>query len=715
MTDIKTLFINHPDDYKRDFDFMGAYLVDQATGLSKVTGKSYEYCLDYVKRETGPGGHFEIRDPAVEYIGKNQFEDREIRVTTLTNYIANIVNNEFIMAPTFTVYKNKKQEVAFPTIYIQDNVSNRSKHKKEAFAFKEAKDLDGFAFKWNEQNVDKVLNNGLSGAQCSPSTILFCHTLHSTLTSVCRTASGNGNSNNERIVCGNRHYWSPDIVEANILAHVRLCDRSKWQEAITKYNIHLPTPAETMAVVEYSTKLYYNDVERNKDIYRLIKSISPLERAMFCYSADFYHLAKFNRDLVYSILDKLSTQEPTPVPQNTKPSDHLNSFNDDQLALVSLSAGALMAGSSIYTIDSATKETQELVMGSITSIKEGLVDYSDILRLIFVPNIMPPTIAHLPSIVRRIGVLSDTDSTVFTVQEWIEWFWGKISFDPKPVRVGHVVAYLASASITHVLATMSANMGVAKEELFKYAMKSEYYFPVFALTSRAKTYFALRGAQEGLVFIEPELESKGAVLKASNLSEELRLESRNMILRILNKIAQGEMLNLREEIDFIANIERGVISDLRAGSTKLFKSIDMKEAESYRLPPHQSNYMHHTLWETVFAPKYGTAGTPPYVSVRITTSLDKPKALREWLANIEDRPLAMRLTNYLAQIDRKVLGSMLIPTAILTSAGLPIEIADAVDVRGVVSQIMEPFYVVLECLGMYFLEGNQQRLLTDYY
>ena len=60
------------------------------------------------KRETGPGGHFEIRDPAVEYIGKNQFEDREIRVTTLTNYIANIVNNEFIMAPTFTVYKNKK-------------------------------------------------------------------------------------------------------------------------------------------------------------------------------------------------------------------------------------------------------------------------------------------------------------------------------------------------------------------------------------------------------------------------------------------------------------------------------------------------------------------------------------------------------------------------------------------------------------------------------
>ena len=51
MTDIKTLFINHPDDYKRDFDFMGAYLVDQATGLSKVTGKSYEYCLDYVKEK----------------------------------------------------------------------------------------------------------------------------------------------------------------------------------------------------------------------------------------------------------------------------------------------------------------------------------------------------------------------------------------------------------------------------------------------------------------------------------------------------------------------------------------------------------------------------------------------------------------------------------------------------------------------------------------
>ena len=283
------------------------------------------------------------------------------------------------------------------------------------------------------------------------------------------------------------------------------------------------------------------------------------------------------------------------------------------------------------------------------------------------------------------------------------------------MRVGHVVAYLASAAITHVLATMSANMGVAKEELFLYAMKSEYYFPVFALTSRAKTYFALMGAQEGLVFEEPELEMKGAVLKASALPQELRTEAKNMILRTLNRVAAGEKINLREEVDYVANIERGVISDLRTGSTKLFKSIDMKSSDSYKREPHQSNYMHHMLWESVFAPKYGTAGDPPYVSIRITTSLDKPARLKEWLAPIEDRELESRASHFLAGIGRKDLGSMLVPRHITTSIGLPTEIADVVDTRGVLSQLMEPFYVVLECLGLFFLEGNQQRLLTDYY
>lgn len=715
MTTLKTLFIKDPSEYKRDFDFLKAYITDIAYGISRVTNKPLDYCLEYVKRETGKGGSLEIRDPMVEYVGKNRFEDREIRVTSFLKYIDNIVKKALIVAPTFTVYKNKQQERAFTTFYLTENIANRSKNKKAAFAAKEEGDMGTFAFKWNQQNVDKVLNNGLSGAQCSTSTILYCPTIHSTLTSICRSAAGYGNSNNERIICGNRHYWSPDIVEANILAHARLCDTEKWEEVVKRYNLHIPTPDEAMSVVYYSSNFYYKDEERSKDIYRLLCGVEPIVRVMFCYSADFYHLAKFNRDIVYKILDELSTVEPKTIPEGSSVKEHLDQFTDDQKALISLLAGDAMKGSSLNNIGEKPKETQELVMGIVLSVKKTLINYSDILKLVFVPNIMPPTLAHLPAIVRRGAVLSDTDSTVFTVQEWLLWFWGAITFEDKPVRVGHAVAYLASAAITHVLATMSANIGVAKEELFLYAMKSEYYFPVFALTSRAKTYFALMGAQEGLVFEEPELEMKGAVMKGSALPEYLRKEAKDMVLRLLNMVAAGEKIRLKDQVDYVANIERGVIQDLKRGATHLFKSIDMKSADSYKKGPESSNFMHHMLWERVFAPKYGTAGEPPYVSIRITTSAGKPAELKKWLASIEDKELASRLAHFLASIGRKDLGSMLVPRHITEKQGLPIEISEVVDTRGVVSQLMEPFYVVLECIGVYMLEGNQQRLLTDYY
>lgn len=137
------------------------------------------------------------------------------------------------------------------------------------------------------------------------------------------------------------------------------------------------------------------------------------------------------------------------------------------------------------------------------------------IKVLLVSDVMPSSVANLPNVIRRNAITSDTDSTIFTAQDWLRWYSGKISFEEQTVNIGHAVAFLTSASITHILAKMSANMGVAKDQLHQYQMKSEYYFPVFALTSRAKTYFAHVGAQEGQVFVEPDLEVKGSVLKGS--------------------------------------------------------------------------------------------------------------------------------------------------------------------------------------------------------
>ena len=63
------------------------------------------------------------------------------------------------------------------------------------------------------------------------------------------------------------------------------------------------------------------------------------------------------------------------------------------------------------------------------------------------------------------------------------------------------------------MATISGNLGIDQSEITRMQMKNEYYFPVFALTSRAKHYFAYMAAQEGIVFEIMKSEIKGVALR----------------------------------------------------------------------------------------------------------------------------------------------------------------------------------------------------------
>ena len=78
------------------------------------------------------------------------------------------------------------------------------------------------------------------------------------------------------------------------------------------------------------------------------------------------------------------------------------------------------------------------------------------------------------------------------------------------------MVYLAAMLTTHVLATMSGNMGVPDKFKFKLAMKNEFAFPLFALTGRAKHYWAAMSEREGNVYEKFDLEIKGVELRSSN-------------------------------------------------------------------------------------------------------------------------------------------------------------------------------------------------------
>src|SRR5690606_29503284 len=128
--------------------------------------------------------------------------------------------------------------------------------------------------------------------------------------------------------------------------------------------------------------------------------------------------------------------------------------------------------------------------------------YKTLIKALWVTDNMPQSIAVFPSIIRRVAVISDTDSTIFTVESWVTWFTNSWEDTPKANAVAAAVVYISSQSVIHLLAMMSANLGIETKNIHKLQMKNEYMFPVFVTTSRAKHYFAYQSAKEGNVYAE---------------------------------------------------------------------------------------------------------------------------------------------------------------------------------------------------------------------
>lgn len=112
-------------------------------------------------------------------------------------------------------------------------------------------------------------------------------------------------------------------------------------------------------------------------------------------------------------------------------------------------------------------------------IKHAILDYKDFINVFFLTS-LPASTAYIPNMIRRTVVLSDTDSTIFSVDEWVKWYFGNYRFTDEGFAVAGSIMYIATQCIAHCLAIFSANMGVAKNKIFKLAMKPEFVFPVFA-------------------------------------------------------------------------------------------------------------------------------------------------------------------------------------------------------------------------------------------
>jgi hypothetical protein len=547
----------------------------------------------------------------------------------------------------------------------------------------------------------------------TPSTPMYNPTGHSTLTSVCRSTSGYGNANNEKFVAGNRHYWSPGITLNNIISIVNHTNYEQMEEAMAKYGIRPPSPQETMDCIRYSADLYWTNPRAMRNIEQFVFRLNPLERSAVVYTGDLFHLMLCNEQVVRTFITKLSTHIGTPHPD---PRSIIDNCLGDHLELATTLCPNETRGKNFKDLKGTEQEA--IVASTLENIQNTLLEYKDFIQSFFVTVNVPASMAHLPKSIRRVALVSDTDSTIFTVQDWVLWHQGKIGFDDEANAISAVMIFLASQTVTHILARMSANFGIAKKRLYQIAMKNEYKFDVFVPTQVAKHYYAVKSVQEGNVKEELEEEIKGVHLKNSNVAKEIIEDAQRKMRETMDLVMTGDPkpLNLSAALRHVAEVERKVIDTIRHGKSDYFKSTQIKDEKSYTKEKDKSPYQHYTFWNEIFGPKYGMVDPPPFGVLKISVDLSSTLKMREWIEGMKDRDLAMRVEKWRTRGgNSRVITTFQVPQTIVVSSGIPEEIFEMIDYRRIVLDTVKVYYLWLETLGYQTLNDKITTLVSDFY
>jgi len=667
----------------------------------------------FIKKSIQPGGLAPAKDPKVEFLQRDKKTgDRFKSESTLSEYLKTVTEFKLIMVPTMTVYLNPNQKRSHNALYIATNVAKRKVFKKQMLTSKMKGDKLKYSYYDILQNSCKIKNNSVSGAHASPSTPLFNKSSHSTLTSTCRISTSYTNAANECFLGGNRHYWCPQVVISHLITSCRHTDMHAVTVAMARYDLHYPTVNDVMDCIAYSSTLYWRSELALREIQAFVETMRPAERAAFVYSGDLYHLAKHNEAFVRAMFAAMSLK--IEEPNNTKTATAL--LNDGDLCtLAALICAVEVNGRQISEIREEDPTTYGVLAATAKNAFDTTVVYLDLIHALWRPTVLLPSIATLPSIVRRVVVTSDTDSSIFTTQYWTQWYVSGNLFSETAYRIGYVCTYLVSNLVRHRLGLMSANLGAIPEHIHGISMKNEYYFPVFALTPAAKHYYALRSAQEGNVFKEMETEIKGVHLRDSSAPPNVTKLLKQYMETIMQLIIKDGSLSIHDVLRPIADLERSIIGDLTGGGFTYLKSTQVKDADSYAQGAESANYKRYLFWEEIFADKYGHAPQPPYQAVKVSVATDGSRKFRKWIDEMQDRELASKFEIWSTRTGKKDIQTFVVPLAVILQRGMPSEIIDAINIRKLVKNIVSPFYLVLESLGIYMENDHISRLVSDTY
>lgn len=716
---IDYLSIRYPLAKRSELEtFVTSYIEEHCAHLKDNLEKALEYNEDLTVPRTGDKRLW----PTIQLLeytaqGTKEHSYGNIQVARQEELFKHITRlGDKIIAPFGSVYETTDKISSFLKGMIDEKSALRKKEKKLMLKAKQANDKIAATYHNNNQSTIKVNMNSLIGAMGSNYNFLSSIANFNSVTSTGRYFVTNAFAHGERFLHSNFYFKN----EEQLINHILTCrkcgpDKEVVLETCKKIGFKIPSINE---VYDFLIENLHNYQFKSEHpiIRQLLEDMHEGELTFLYYMSNMKHLVWDNEWYFRPWFDAVlnDTYVDFSNMEECNPED-LREIDGDLAVVLSTVYNPEMPvndkGNSISIYDTVTEypdlAKRFLCIGKYMQSK--MDEFKEVFDLFMCHNVAITYVHELKHMFRDVIMLSDTDSILFTVKDWVEWYQKSMKFTPTAYSVNAIVVYWLSKSIKSLIANMSRAFGATGKDVFKMNMKNEFMMPIEIVTSLKKHYASILAIQEGVFYKTPKMDIKGVNLRGSNYSQETLDFVEWWIQDIINLIYDTGKLQVSQKIIDILRFERVIYDSLRKKETR-FLTVDPVKNQNEYAEADRSIYFNYLFWEHVFSDKYNHILIPTKCFMLPLTNVKNPA----YQAMLADRypDIKRKMEEFINKYPTKDITR--IPINPLTNV-IPDELIPVMNYKSVIYDNVKPFYIILQSLGISLGNGKNKILFSDTY
>lgn len=688
-----------------------SYLAEMTTYIERKYNCPRDKALSIVKEVCR-----ERYQPMTAIIEETRIDGRpEIKAVDLAQFWEANAGN--LISPSGSVYMQHEKKLGTTINMIIQRLAERKQHKKAMLKAKADGDIVAEMTHYFMQTLIKININSLPGNYGSPYSIFYSKANYNAITSAGRALIGYAYSCIEAVLGGNFAWFSMNELVNHLIIHMtKGIDKVRVRNCMDKYRMKWVTAEDLMDFYK-KTMCKYKKYKDFSKVEAVVAKLSTEEIQYFYYFQNLRHILMGNDEIFRPWLNDMFDVSKVKMDDNVDPKE-LFDLDGALVTFVNVAFHKYVDPEDpkiqVYDLPKKRPDLAKKFVCIARYMDKKLHEGDEFFgTFIFTPLNMPK-VQTRKAMLRNSAVISDTDSVIFTVKDWIKWYTGDVyDISDKAYQIACCMIYWITQAVAHTLYIYSIAHGARGKFAKVMAMKNEFLYPSLIVADVKKHYAGIVSVQEGVILPKPDVDIKGVQFKGSDICKEATTFAKDFIEWNLYELYNHGTISAHEAIKKVRDFEDSIRKDIMTGSTAWYKSLSIKPKADYKTP-WQSNWYYYYAWQKIFAEKYGDIMIPmkcPAVPVNKPTM-----AYFDWLSK-KDPKIAKRFRDFLTSNNADG-GPPRAPTLFAVNpvgGKVPPELVPLIKVTDIIHHNSKPCHLFLKQVGASCGFDSNKLLYSDVY